>query len=126
MEEFGGPIEVMPGEPRAGITEERSRRDWVSGILYEGTHGDGCTKAGARSRRLTAAPGRQCRRGLDNDHIDLMPNNSTQNRSQPWQPVPALRDAHNAIKPVGDDRPARVKWISRSLAQVALAIPLQV
>jgi hypothetical protein len=64
--------------------------------------------------------------GLDNNHIDLTPNNGTQNSSQPWQPVPALCDARNAIKPVGDDRPARVKWISRSLAQVALAIPLQV
>jgi hypothetical protein len=58
--------------------------------------------------------------------VDCVLGDGTKNRSQPWQPVPALRDAHNAIKPVGDDRPARVKWISRSLAQVALAIPLQV
>ena len=44
--------------------------------------------------------------GLDNDRIDLAPDNGTINRSQPWQPVPALRDAGNAIYPDGDDRPA--------------------
>ena len=44
--------------------------------------------------------------GLDNDGIDLVPGNGTKNRSQPWQPVPALRDADHAINLDGDDRPA--------------------
>ena len=44
--------------------------------------------------------------GLDNDGIDLVPGNGTKNRSQPWQPVPALCDADNAINLDGDDRPA--------------------
>ena len=35
-----------------------------------------------------------------------MPGNGTKNRSQPWQPVPALCDADNAIDLDGDDRPA--------------------
>ena len=44
--------------------------------------------------------------GLDNDGINLVPGNGTKDRSQPWQPVPALRDADNAINLDGDDRPA--------------------
>ena len=44
--------------------------------------------------------------GLDNDGIDLMPDNGTKDRRQPWQPVPGLCDADNAINLDGDDRPA--------------------
>jgi hypothetical protein len=35
-----------------------------------------------------------------------VPGDGTKNRSQPWQPVPALCDADNAIDLDGDDRPA--------------------
>jgi hypothetical protein len=42
--------------------------------------------------------------GLDNDHIDLGPDHDTQNRSQPWQPVPALCDAGKVINLDGNDR----------------------
>ena len=44
--------------------------------------------------------------GLDNDHIDLAPGDGTKNRSQPWQPVPALWNADSAINVGGNDRPA--------------------
>jgi hypothetical protein len=29
---------------------------------------------------------------LNNDHIDFVPGNGAEDRRQPWQPVPALRD----------------------------------
>ena len=45
-------------------------------------------------------------RGLDNDGINLVPDNGTKDRSQPHQPVPALRDADETINLDADDRPA--------------------
>ena len=44
--------------------------------------------------------------GRDNDGIDFVPGNSTKDRSQPWQAVPALRDPDKAVNLDGDDRPA--------------------
>ncbi len=73
----GGPIEVMPGEPRAGITEDVLAEIKVSGILDEGTHGDGRTEAGARSRWLTSAPGRLCRRAWTTTTSTSTPDNAT-------------------------------------------------
>ena len=36
----------------------------------------------------------------------LVPGNGTDDRRQPWLPVPALGDADNAIKLDGDNRPS--------------------
>ena len=64
--------------------------------------------------------------GRDNDGIDLAPGNGTQNRSQSWQPVPALCDADYAINLGVTTVQPRAKSIRRSLAQLAPAIRLQV
>ena len=57
--------------------------------------------------------------GLDHDHIDFVPGNGTKDRSQPWQPVPALRDADKAVNLDGDDRPATG---GNSILQVDVAV----
>ena len=64
--------------------------------------------------------------GLDHDGIDLVPGNGTKNRSQPWQTVPALRDADNAINLDGDDRPATCEVDQEVIGPGSTAIRVQV